>query len=164
MTLALPAPSPRRLRTARLATLGSTAFATAVTTAEYASKASRSSGITASAWQRLPVCPSSPSAEPLALPTGRQDQLTHPRRISLTAGGFHHRTDDRARRGHLAAADLLRHVGIGGKGFVDSGLRHRVVAHQLQTAGGHHLFGFALPGQHALDDLAGQLVGQLPLV
>jgi len=34
MTAALPAPSPREVRTARLATLGSTELATRVTTAE----------------------------------------------------------------------------------------------------------------------------------
>jgi hypothetical protein len=34
MTLALPLPSPRRERTARLATLGNTSWATLVTTAE----------------------------------------------------------------------------------------------------------------------------------
>ena len=33
-----------------------------------------------------------------------------------------------------------------------------------QPAGGHHLLGLALAGQHALDDLAGQLVGQLAVV
>ena len=67
-------------------------------------------------------------------------------------------------RGHLSAANLLCHIGIGGQRLVDGGLGQRVVAHQRQTARGHHLLGFALPGQHALDDLAGQLVGQLALV
>jgi hypothetical protein len=50
MTLALPLPSPREVCTARLATLGSTARATVVTTVEYASSAlswsGRSSAIT----------------------------------------------------------------------------------------------------------------------
>ena len=42
--LRLPPGVPREVRTARLATLGSTARATAVTTVEYASSASPSSG------------------------------------------------------------------------------------------------------------------------
>src|ERR1700682_6778280 len=60
MTLALPLPSPRRERTTRLATLGSTTRATAVTTVEYASSASssgwRSSGITQLAPRPVPLC------------------------------------------------------------------------------------------------------------
>src|ERR1700751_321618 len=117
MTLALPAPCdssrPRRVCTARLATLGNTVSATAVTTAEYASRASRpSSGITASASRPCPICLRSPAAEPLALTAGGQHQLAHPGRVGLSAGGLHHRADDRAGRGHLAAADLFGYIGI----------------------------------------------------
>ena len=64
----------------------------------------------------------------------------------------------------LAAADLLGDIGIGGQRLVDGGLDQRVVAHHGQAAVGHHLLGLALTGQHALDDLAGQLVRQLAVV
>ena len=47
MTLALPAPAPRAVRTVRLATLGSTASATATTVREYASRGSVSTAGTA---------------------------------------------------------------------------------------------------------------------
>ena len=48
-----------------------------------------------------------------------QDQLAHPGRVGLTTHLLHHRTDQGSRRLHLAAADLLRDVGVGGDRGVD---------------------------------------------
>ena len=36
----------------------------------------------------------------------------------------------------------------------------RVVGHHREAAGGHHLVRFTLAGEHPVDDLPGQLVGQ----
>ena len=58
----------------------------------------------------------------------------------------------------LAAADLVRDVGLGGEGLVDGGEQRPVVADDREAAGGDHLVRRALAGEHALDHLAGQLV------
>ena len=98
------------------------------------------------------------------LAAGREHQFAHPGRVGLTFRRLHHRADDRARSLDLAAADLLRHIGIGGQGLVDRGLDQGVVPHHGQSARGHHLLGFTLTGQHALDDLTGHLRGELSVV
>src|SRR5260370_31511363 len=116
MTLALPLPSPREVRTARLATLGSTARATVVTTVEYASSASWSSGRRSSAITQLaPVgqrlCRGSPPAE-----------LSRENHLACDDGGGHHLCVEfverlGGRRGqHTKVAGLARRNGahIGG--------------------------------------------------
>src|SRR5699024_8458366 len=57
--------------------------------------------------------------------TRGQHQLTHPGGVGLALGGLHHRADDRAGGLHLAAPDLVDHVGVGGQRLVDGRLDHR---------------------------------------
>src|SRR5699024_7489850 len=66
--------------------------------------------------------------------------------------------------GDLAAAYLLRGVGVARDGFVHHGAERTVVADDLQPACLDHLVGFALTGQDPFDHLAGELVGERALV
>src|SRR5690606_9798086 len=61
---------------------------------------------------------------------------------------------------HLAAADLVGDVGLGGEGFVDGGEEGRVVGDDLEAAFLDDLVGVSFAVEDAVDDLAGEFVGE----
>ena len=101
-----------------------------------------------------------PEGAPLA--AGGHEHLARPRGVGLSLGRLHHRADDRTCRLPPAPADLLRVR----RGWRPAPRRRRAGsanhAHHGQSAVGHHLLGLTFSGEHALDDLAGQLVDSLP--
>src|SRR5699024_5229050 len=60
--------------------------------------------------------------------------------------------------------DLLDHIGVGCDGLVDGGLERPGVLDDLESAGVHHLGGFALTGHDSGQDVLGQFVVELALV
>src|SRR5690606_21634022 len=96
-------------------------------------------------------------AEASALHT-LHDELAHAPGVRLAARRLHDRTDDDAHRAQVAAADLLRDVGLRGERGVYDLQQRAVVGDDLQPAGGDDLLRAALAGQHALEHLPGQLV------
>ena len=125
MTLALPLPSPRDERTARLATLGSTARATAVTTVEYASSASSSIG--QAVFGHNPV--SAIARTRYAAVRHRQNSAPFEHHLAADDGGGHHVRVEVSqhlggrRRQHTQVAGLarldacgLQPAGRGGRG------------------------------------------------
>ncbi len=95
-------------------------------------------------------------------PAAFDDQFPDPLRVGLALRRLHHGADDRARRGHLAAADLLRDVRLRGQRLVDRRDQRRVVRDDLQAARRDDLVRLALAGQHAVHDLPGQLRWSAP--
>ena len=70
-------------------------------------------------------------------PSGQllEDQLADPAGVGLAAHLLHHRTDQRAGRGHLAVADLLGDVGVGRDGLVDRRRQRAVVGDDRRARG-----------------------------
>ena len=86
-------------------------------------------------------------AEPL------QDQLADAAGVGLAAGGLHDAADDRADGLDLAAADLLRDVGLRGEGRVDGFQQRAVVGDHGEAALLDDLRRGAFAGEHAVQDL-----------
>ena len=93
-----------------------------------------------------------------------EDQLADPAGVGLAAHLLHHRADEGTGGGDLAVADLRGDVGVGLDRAVDGGAERAVVGDDGEPAGGDHLVGSALAGEHAVEDLAGELVVDRALV
>src|SRR5262245_26125267 len=104
----------------------------------------RNFGVMATGMLAMPTDTSAIPGRHSDLRAALQDQLANPLRVGLPLRRLHDRADDRAGRGHFAAADLLHDVRLRGQCLVDGGVQGAVVVHDLETARDDDLVGLAL--------------------